>query len=220
MLVDRLLELGCKIVQVNTDGVMYVAKEADLDRIQEAINDVEQQTKLTFENDYYEAFYQYAVNDYFGVQQGYSQSKDPKLIEKKGMFITDTKLGKGLAPVIIPKAVINYFLTGESVEHYIRRQTDIKDFLMSQRVDKKFKVFHGPNRVQQINRYFASSTGYFLRKVDDAGKETNLLTRSGVTILNKFDDRPIEDRHINYQYYIGEANKIVFDLRCQQLELF
>jgi DNA polymerase elongation subunit (family B) len=29
MLVDRLLELGCKIVQVNTDGVMYVARKTE-----------------------------------------------------------------------------------------------------------------------------------------------------------------------------------------------
>ena len=115
MLVDRLLALNCRIVQVNTDGVMYVAKRVDESRIQEAIHEVEQLTKLGFETDNYEAFYQYAVNDYFGVKEGYSQSKNPKLIEKKGMFITEPKLGKGLAPLIIPKAVINYFLTKQDV---------------------------------------------------------------------------------------------------------
>ena len=82
MLVDRLLELDCKIVQVNTDGVMYIAKKANRSLVQEAITEVEQLTQLTFESDDYEAFYQYAINDYFGVEKGYSQSKDPKLIEK------------------------------------------------------------------------------------------------------------------------------------------
>ena len=220
MLVDRLLELGCKIVQVNTDGVMYIAKKANREAIQEAIADVERITQLTFESNNYEAFYQYAGNDYFGVEEGYSQSNDPKLIEKKGMFITEPILGKGLAPVVIPKAVINYFLTKEPVRAYIMRQKDINDFLMCQRANKKFKVLYGTTPVQRINRYYASTNGYFLSKVDETGKSENMLAKSGVTILNKMDDQPIENRHINYQYYINEANKIVADLSYVQLDLF
>lgn len=220
MLVDRLLELGCKIVQVNTDGVMYIAKKANRDRIQEAIKEVEQLTQLTFESNNYEAFYQYAINDYFGVEEGYSQSNDPKLIEKKGMFITEPSLGKGLAPVIIPKAVINYFLTKEPIRDFILRQKDINDFLMCQRANKKFKVLYGTTPVQRINRYYASTNGYFLFKVDETGTQENMLSKSGVTILNKMDDQPIENRHINYQYYISEASKIVSELSTVQLELF
>ena len=223
MLIDRLLELGCEIVQVNTDGVVYIAKKAIRDRIQEAICEVEHITRLKFESNEYEAFYQYAINDYFGVEKGYSESHNPKLIEKKGMFITENKLGKGLAPVIIPKAVINYFLTGESVSAYIKRDKDIKDFLMTQQVDKKFTVEYNNKNIQRINRYYASTNGYYLYKKEQNGDETsyhNMLTKSGVTILNCMDDKPIEERHINYSYYIGEAKKIINDFVCQQLELF
>ena len=223
MLVDRLLELGCKIVQVNTDGVMYVARKDRKDRVQEAIHEVEGLTKLGFETDSYEAFYQYAVNDYFGVVEGYSQSRNPKLIEKKGMFITDAKLGKGLAPLIIPKAVINYFVNKQPVSEFIRNHDDIKDFLMTQRVDKKFKVEWANKPTQRINRYYASTNGYYLFKVKDENghKEySNMLTKSGVTLLNKLDSLPIKDRKINYQYYIAEANKIIENLVCRQLELF
>lgn len=220
MLVDRLLELNCKIVQVNTDGVMYIAQKTQREAVQEAVSEVERLTQLTFESDDYEAFYQYAINDYFGVEKGYSQSHDPKLIEKKGMFITDPRLGKGLAPAIIPKAVINYFLTKQPTFEYIKSSKDIKDFMMYQRVDKKFKVLHGDEPVQRINRFYASTNDYSLFKVDDTGKVANMLTKSGVTILNEMNDIPIEDRHINYQYYIGEANKIISEFVCQQLELF
>ena len=220
MLVDRLLELNCKIVQVNTDGVMYIAQKTQREAVQEAVSEVEQLTQLTFESDDYEAFYQYAINDYFGVEKGYSQSHDPKLIEKKGMFITDPRLGKGLAPAIIPKAVINYFLTKQPTFEYIKSSKDIKDFMMYQRVDKKFKVLHGDKPVQRINRFYASTNDYFLFKVDDTGKVENMLTKSGVTILNEMNDIPIESRHVNYQYYIGEANKIISEFVCQQLALF
>lgn len=220
MLVDRLLELNCEIVQINTDGVMFIAKKTAKDEIQETVSEVERITQLTFESDNYEAFYQYAVNDYFGVVDGYEQSHDPELIEKRGMFRIEPVLGKGLAPTVIPKAVINYFLTKQSVSEFIRQQTDIHDFLMSQRTDKKFKVRHGNRFVQRINRYYASTNGYSLYKVDKDGKEENMLTKSGVTILNKMDDLPITERHINYNYYISEANKIIADLSYQQLELF
>lgn len=239
MLIERLLELGCKIVQANTDGVMYVAKKNTRDRVQEAISEVEAITQLVFESNDYEAFYQYAINDYFGIIDGYSQSKDPKLIEKIGMFITETKLGGGLAPTIIPKAVINYFLTKQPVDEYIRSSKDIKDFVMGQRVNKKFDVFHGTEKVQRVNRFYASINDYYLFKRKytekyrglgfkyqgkdyDAHKYTdyNMLADSGVTILNTYDEKPIEHRHINYLYYIKKAQKIVEELRCKQLSLF
>ena len=213
MLVDRLLDIGCEIIQVNTDGVVYRAKKTLRGRIQEATREVENITKLTFEDDEYEAFYQYAINDYFGVLKGGE-------IEKKGMFITETKLGKGLAPVVIPKAVINYFLTKQPVSEFIEKDNDIRDFLMTQNVDKKFKVIHGDKPVQRINRFYASTNGAFLFKVNPEGQVENMLTKSGVTILNKLNDLTVDDKHINYRYYISEANKIIADFVNQQLELF
>lgn len=215
MLVDRLLELGCEIIQVNTDGVVYRAKNNLKEGIERAISEVEQITQLGFEVDEYEAFYQYAINDYFGVL------KDGE-IEEKGMFITKTKLGKGLAPVVIPKAVINYFVHKIPVTETIEKDKDIRDFLMSQAVDKKFKVIHGDKPVQRINRFYASTNGEYLYKdnPEDGRDRTNMLTKSGVTILNKFDDTPIEDRKINYRYYTSEAKKIIADFTEQQLELF
>lgn len=239
MLIERLLELDCRIIQANTDGVMYIAMEENRDRIQEAIHEIEAITQLVFESNDYEAFYQYAINDYFGIIKGYSESKNPELIEKKGMFITETKLGKGLAPVVIPKAVINYFLTNQPVKEFIKSDKDIKDFVIGQRVAKKFEVYHGSEKVQRINRFYASTNDYYLfkRKYNEkygdfefsyqgykyAVKkytDTNLLTESGVTILNTYDEEPIEHRHINYQYYISKASKIINELKSVQLSLF
>ena len=213
LLVDRLLEIGAEIIQVNTDGVVYRAKTQLKDRIQEAISEVEQITRLEFESDEYEAFYQYAINDYFGVLKGGE-------IEEKGMFITKTKLGKGLAPVVIPKAIIAYFIKHIPVEEFIKSDKDIKDFLMSQAVDKKFTVWHGKNKVQRINRFYASTNGPYLFKGETLQELSNMLTKSGVTILNEFDDLTIENRKINYRYYISEAMKIIHDFTDQQLELF
>lgn len=223
MLADLLLQHSCEIVQVNTDGVMFIAKKAYKDAIMESVDKLEQLTKLSFEADSYEAFYQFAVNDYFGVVDGFSQSRNPKLIEKKGMFITEPVLGKGLAPTIIPEAVINYFVYNIPVEDTIRNCNDIRKFLMSQRVDKKFKVEYDDKYIQRINRWYASTNGCYLYTVDESKtpvKYSNLLKKSGVTILNYIDDISIKNRKINYPYYISEARKIIDQLVCRQLDLF
>lgn len=223
MLADLLLQHSCEIVQVNTDGVMFIAKKAYKDAIMESVAKLEQLTKLSFEADSYEAFYQFAVNDYFGVVDGFSQSRNPKLIEKKGMFITEPVLGKGLAPTIIPEAVINYFVYNIPVEDTIRNCNDIRKFLMSQRVDKKFKVEYDDKYIQRINRWYASTNGCYLYTVDESKtpiKYSNLLKKSGVTILNYIDDLSTKNRKINYPYYISEARKIIDQLVCRQLDLF
>lgn len=223
MLVDILLQYNCRIVQVNTDGVMFVAKKSLESGIQESVTELESRTMLSFEADRYEAFYQYAVNDYFGIVDGFSQSRDPKLIERKGMFITETSLGKGLTPVIIPEAVIKYFTDGVPIEETIRKCTDIRKFVMGQRVDKKFRVEYNDKQVQRINRFYASTNGCYLYKVKEENGQlsySNLLTKSGVTLLNKYDDVDIKCRHINYAYYVAEARKIVEQLKCRQLSLF
>ena len=223
MLADLLLQHSCEIVQVNTDGVMFIAKKAYKDAIMESVAKLEQLTKLSFEADSYEAFYQFAVNDYFGVVDGFSQSRNPKLIEKKGMFITEPVLGKGLAPTIIPEAVINYFVYNIPVEDTIHNCDDIRKFLMSQRVDKKFKVEYDDKYIQRINRWYASTNGCYLYTVDESKtpvKYSNLLKKSGVTILNYIDDISTKNRKINYPYYISEARKIIDQLVCRQLDLF
>ena len=46
-----------------------------------------------------------------------------------------------------------------------------------------------------------------------------MLTASGITLLNNFDDLK-NDPKINYNYYITEANKKIATLKTKQLSLF
>ena len=223
MLVDRLLSINCKIVQVNTDGVVYIADKANRELINKFIHEVENITKLHFDSDDYESFYQYDVNNYFGIRKGYSQSGDPSLIEKKGKFITEIGLNNSMTPVIISKAVINYFLTKEPIDKFVKEDKNIRDFLMSQSVNREFKVEYGNKPVQRINRYYASNSGYYLMRVKDKMYETkkeSILSDVGVILLNHIDSVPIEERKINYQYYIGKAKTIVSEFINRQLTIF
>ena len=217
MLAEKLTQIGCRIIQINTDGVLYLAKKDKTTEVQGIKDWWQNLTQLTLEDEVFTAFYQYAINDYFGV---YEDGK----VKQKGMFLTKIDLGKGLTPKIIPKAVIAYFTEHKNVIEYVHNCTDIRDFLMGEKTGKQWNVEWYDKPQQRTNRYYASTNGAYLWKwkynADGTKQYQNMLTASGVTILNKFDDKPIEERHINYRYYIGEIMKIINELEPKQLSLF
>lgn len=282
MLAEKLVELGCRIVQANTDGLFVLLKKSVYDKVNIVCREWEQLTKLTLEEDRFEAMYQYAINDYIAVKEGYAKKKhefrdftavmDPKTgdhikygatnakgetyrnmdeirkdyIKTKGMFITEVLLGKGLSPKIIPEAIIKYFVDGIPVEGTVKGCTDIKKFLMSEKTGKQWHVEYMNQEIQRTNRFYASTNGGYLWKwknveqpesykwndniktyqednskpLKEQKQYQNMLTASGVTLLNMFDEKPIEDRKINYRYYLRECYKIIEDLKPRQLSLF
>lgn len=249
MLAEKLVELGCRIVQANTDGLFVLLKKSIYDKVNNVCREWEQLTKLTLEEDRFEAMYQYAINDYIAVKEGYTDIRDRFLageqivqkkktgelyksieqiqddyIKQKGMFITKVQLGKGLTPKIIPEAVIKYFVDGIPVEDTIKGCKDIKKFLMAEKTGKQWNVEYMKEDIQRTNRFYASTNGGYLWKWKQVGNAErqyqNMLAASGVTLLNKFDDKPIEDRKINYRYYLRECYKIIEDLKPRQLSLF
>ena len=226
MLAEGLDRIGCRIIQSNTDGVFVLMKKNLVDKAHAWCKKWENITGLTLAADHFERFYQYAINDYIGVKEGWSESHNPKLIKKKGLFIDEPQLGKGLAPLIIPEAINKYFVEGIDPEETIRNCKDILKFCTFQKVDKKFEVFYGNERVAHINRYYMSTNGKIItkQKVDQQGKKYGsaiaLCADSSVTIYNKFDNIPIEDRKINYRYYIKEAYKVIEKMNEQQYSLW
>lgn len=274
MLIEQLSELGCKIIQANTDGVFILMKKDKYNDYKEICRKWEELTQLKLEDDQFEEFYQYAINDYIAVKSGYSKTKDKKLIKEKGMFITKVMLGKGMSAKIIPEAIQRYLVDNIPIEDTIYNCTDINKFITYQKVSRKFKVEYNNNFVSRINRYYASINGCYLYRCEVRTEElkipqvllsfidgrtlvvdakdtmflgkyymdkdvvnitpytdrivpketrhnyTNLLTASGVTILNTFDDIPITERNINYGYYLKEARKIINELKPQQLTLW
>ena len=248
MLAEKLTQLGCRIVQANTDGLFVLLKKSVYDSVNKVCREWEQLTKLTLEEERFKAMYQYAINDYFAI------TEDDK-VKEKGMFITTVKLGKGLTPKIIPKAVINFFKNGVPVEETIKGCQDIRDFLMAEKTGKQWHVEYNNEEQQRTNRFYASTDGAYLWKWKSIGEHyewdpnklsdmaywsiraegkdpnnpplvpitkqyQNMLTASGVTLLNYLDDKPIEERKINYRYYIMEAYKIIRELKPLQMSLW
>lgn len=223
MLAEELSQIGCRIIQANTDGLFVLLKKNVYQQVNSICQNWEQLTKLTLEEERFEGMYQYAINDYIAVREGYKETKNPDLIKTKGMFITKVILGKGLSPKIIPEAIVKYLVDGIPVRDTIENCKDIKKFLMSEKTGKQWTVEYMNEEQQRTNRFYASTNGGYLWKwKEEKGfkQYQNMLSSSGVTLLNKFNDKPIEERKINYRYYLREALKVIEELQPRQLELF
>ena len=71
-------------------------------------------------------------------------------------------------------------------------------------MEKKFK---------NLNRFYASINGPFLYKKKRESKDyEHIFSPSGVTIFNRYVEKPIKEYRINYAYYINEAGKVLIDL--------
>jgi len=219
MLAEKLMKIGARIIQVNTDGILYtIPKDAPY---QDVLKEWEEETNLTLETDEFERFYQFAINDYLGILKGYKETKDKSLLKKKGLFIDTVSLGKGMQPMIIPKAINAYFAEGIPIGKTIRESKDINDFITYQKVGKQFYVELNGKQIANINRYYASTGGFYIYKINkETGKAVSLLTKSGLKIVNDLTQLKEFPKDINYEYYISEARKIVFPMEHTQLTLY
>ena len=229
MLAERLLKLGCKLYQINTDGILYKLKKSKYEELQQVLKEWEKLTMLTLETEEFTQFYQLAINDYFGVEPN-------NKIKKKGFFLTDIELGKGLTPKIIPEAIINYFVHNIPVEDTIKSCKDICKFLQAEKTGKQWTVEYNEQIQQRINRFYVSNSGYYLWKwkLDDTGRKSYqiMLKDHGVRLHNKFySDEDLQWKYsqgetfqsiydIDYQYYINQCIKVIEKLKPKQLNLF
>lgn len=225
MLAERLISVGARIINTNTDGIFYLIDKNRLKDDEKVCKEWETITKLNLEADYFEAMFQFAINDYLAIKEGYSKTHDPSLLKTKGLFIDQVKLGKGMAATIIPEAIIKRLADNIPVEETIRNCQDIHKFLTYQKVSKDYSVEYDGKLIQRINRYYVSTDGPWLYKckIDHNGnryKYIKLLTDSGVTILNKIEPNMPLPKNINYRYYIAAAQKIVNYFKQKQLSLF
>lgn len=220
MLAEKLIGLGCKILNCNTDGLFVKRPRSKEKEFQQACKEWEELTKLTLEEDRFEKFCQFAINDYLAIKEGYSETKDPKLLKKKGLFIDTVTLGKGMQPMIIPKALNAYFADGVSPEETVMNNHDINDFITYQKVDKKFKVIYENKQITRINRYYVAKQAPYLYKQKSGGNLESLLKASGVRIVNDLTKIKEFPKDVNYSYYLGEIRKIISKFENKVLSLW
>ena len=201
------------MIQINTDGITVRIPVSEKRHFYNLCKEWEKETGLILEYVAYKKMIIRDVNNYLSL---YMDGK----VKYKGTFktyeqiIKDEEYHKSLSQTIVPEAVAKYFLEGIPVEETIMNCDNIYDFC------KMFNASHGWKAEtidskgniepqQKTNRYYISTNGKTFRKI----KEDKVIEIEAggklVTIFNKFEDAPMDDYNIDYDYYINECYKII-----------
>jgi len=218
MLVERLSLIGVKTISANTDGIVCKVPHSLEDEYFKVCKQWEKDTKVNLEYTDYKVYVRENVNSYITV-------KTDGKIKRKGAMnrnkATD-ELSKAFTMPIIAIAIENYYVKGIPVVDTINKHSDIYDFCMSQNTGGKFTLeLHSLKddklhieALQKANRFYISTNGGTLIKRADIMKGgdnsvSNIMKGKRVTIFNNYIEREMRDYHIDYKYYIAEANKRV-----------
>jgi len=154
-------------------------------------------------------------------------------VKAKGLFGYYARLGKGLDSLIVAKALIDYYGKGTAIEATIEDNKYIYDYVIFQKVGKQYDVLWNGEKIQHINRFYVSRQAPYLYKSKettkiDKKKGTTTTSRSmegiiagrGIQIFNKYENKPMLDYKIDYNYYIGRCRDIILAIEPEQMTLF
>ena len=119
---------------------------------------------------------------------------------------------------VVAIAVFNFFVHNIPVMETLRNHKDILDFCKTQNVGRQFEVVYDvydKGKITHIHsqrhvRFYVSTKGIVIQKENKTtGAKSKLAGGNSVCILNSLDDKPIEERNINYSYYYNECYKII-----------
>jgi DNA polymerase elongation subunit (family B) len=225
MLVEQLVDF--QVFMANTDGITVKVKRDELQEFYNICNKFSEYLKIPVEYAHYKKCIFTSVNDYL------IQKIDGEL-KKKGDWITKFDWHQNNSYRIIPIALEKFFINDIPVEKTIKSHQNILDFCAKKKSVGEWwyesrEVVNGQvviTKLQKNNRYYISNKGGVLYKLHKDGREQfvdahPLQGRAWYTIvLNKLDNKPIEDRDIHYEYYIRECQKKIHALLPNQLKLF
>ena len=213
-LVEELELNGIHVISANTDGIVIKLPRNKMDVFNDITKRWNETNKMGADSEDYKAYYARDVNNYFAVWP--DEEVDAKGALDPKQYLKDLK--KGYDMPIVAKAVFNYLYKKIPVMETLRSCTDILDFCKTQNVGKQFEVVYDiveNGKIKTIHsqrhiRFYVSTKGIVIQKEEvNTGKRSKLASGLPSIILNSLDDKPIEERNINYGYYCDEAYKII-----------
>jgi len=135
---------------------------------------------------------------------------------------------KNWSQLIVPISIFRYFAYNIPVEQTLTQCKSIFPFCLGLKSNSnntgELRVISENELVivplSKTTRYYVSNDGYYLNKVFDDGKESKVRKGYKVTVMNNYEEMPIEYRDINYLYYVRECYKIIDVVDTKQLKLF
>ena len=235
---ERMVEAVPELIflQTNTDGQTVKIPRNKLDLIRKVNEQLTKETGLIIEEAFYSKMCIRDVNNYISVYD--DSTPENEHLKLKGDFEIDKEFHKDPSMRIVPLAVKDYFVYGIPVEKTIKENRDIFNFCMRLKTNSSctphFKYLDNgqlkEKTLDRTTRYYVSN-GYMglnpelengiITKHFNDGRVTGINVGFSTTIFNKvvkLDNW--DDYHIDYNFYISEANKLKNPLAIKQLDLF
>lgn len=213
-LVEELELNGIHVISANTDGIIIKLPRNKVDVFKDITKRWNETNRMGADSENYKAYFARDVNNYFAVwENGKVDAKgdlDPK------QYIKDLK--KGYDMPVVAKAVYEYFVNNVPIMDTLINHKSILDFCKTQNIGKQFDVVINRNdkgklyteTIQRHVRFYVSNNGSIIQKKQkDTNKLSVLAGGLPVIVLNTLDDKPIEERDIDYKYYYDECYKII-----------
>jgi hypothetical protein len=220
MLCEKLMMHKITLIDVNTDGIYVHLHKSQRQIFDDICKEWSDATRMILEETKFESMFFLTTADYFG-----TVLKKGKIdVKEKGSFITVPRLGKGMEFPIIYKAVKEHFLNGVDFSKYIIEHDNILDFCSYKKLSRDSTCYWKKEKQQRVNRFYASRAGAHLyrTKWDEKRSRTktdHILKDSPVMLLNKLDDKKINERSINYPFYLSKAREIIVALEGDKNQL-
>lgn len=219
MLVERLVNAGAELLQVNTDGVTVSVPRKQENEILDICKRWEAETKLQLEYADYSKMIIRDVNNYIAVGENGK-------IKEKGAFETKKDWHKDNSYMVVPLAVREYFVNGTPVSETLRKHENILDFCGRYKATKgwhsEFVYLDGDREKRldfgKIYRFIPVNKGGVSLKINKDGREHQLCEGYQTYPFNKKD--AFDMSNLNYGFFENECRKLIELIQPNQLSLF
>jgi hypothetical protein len=222
-LVMRLVDVpSFKLLNFNTDGLMYSVDRSDLPRIDTICSEWEKRTGFELETDEIDRVWIKDVNNLLFV-------KTDGTVNTVGGYLNYGISEKGAWNInnnytIVKKAIIDYFVKGTSVEETINNCNDILEFQYIAKASSKYshcyQIIDGKKvPVQKVNRVYATKDKRYgtLYKVHrETGRPAKIEDLPKHCIIDNRNELNIRD--IDKEHYIQKAHKMISDFLGKERE--
>lgn len=209
---------GGTMVQINTDGLTMLVPKENRDVFKNTCDQWEVHTGLELEHVDYESMHIRDVNSYIakttkgkikriGAYAYLTPHDDP--------YTRERQWHQDHSALVVRKAAEAVMIHSADVAETIGANHDMFDFMLSVKVPRTSKLFHGDEQIQGTSRYYVTTNGKPLTKVMPplAGKTEprRFAVQKGwnVTIVN--DVANFDWSTINWLYYIESAKALVVE---------
>ena len=206
---------GLEIVALNTDGIEIIFDDSQYDEVQEIINEWQERTGFSLEEDKIKELYMKDISNYVEVLYD-------KTIKIKGGYLVRgiSKVGAFKVnnnAIVVAEALIKYFTEGTPIETTVNNRNDILAYQFiakaGSKYDRAYQLVNGKEiPIQKVNRVYASKNKEYgkLYKVKASnGQIAKIEGLPEYCVIDNDNHLTIDD--IDKQYYIDFAKKRLND---------